>query len=476
MPGVVKAVLLIIFFLYAAAFSARVHTLEILIEDAYATSHELRAIEQELQKADAQVNEAMGMAFPTISTSVNFSHSIKQYNPFSQSSSSDPFSLVDTLGSYGISPYDTLGRGLYTLAGTLDHLFDALNSMAGDQRKNALSLSLNVTQSIYAQGKIGIGLRISKTYQSMLVCKYQESKLRIKGNVINAFYASLIARKNLEMHQQSLELLEKTHSISVLRLSLGSASELDTLSTRLYVESARADLFKAQSDLRLAHETLILQAGLTVSPQRFVLEGEIPDTPFDLTLSQAVARMHSRSYTINKLRGSTRIADEMVNMARSDFKPLVFAGASLSKIGQFVGFGDVDLGHNWHDDQKLYVGMSWTIFSGMQRSQKLRQAEMERSISYLQKQQMIDNLELAVKSAYEQVITNQNRMEAMRSVMALAQKGYELSARAYEVGQRSLIEMRNAELEVSRALSAYNAVQYAYLRAITELRVLMGDL
>ncbi|MFP4681352.1 MAG: TolC family protein [Chitinispirillaceae bacterium] len=455
---------------------SRVFELEKLLRDAYKTSNELRTIEKELQKAEAQVNEAMGTALPTVSTSVNYAYSISQYSPFSMPSSSEPVTLVDSLGAYGISPYDSLGRSMYMVAGAMDQMLQSLNSIAEDKRKNSLSLSLSINQPIYAQGKVGIGLKIAETHQSMLVCKYNEVKLRVKAKVITRYHATLIAKKNFEVARQNLNLLEKSHQISVTRFNVGNGSEFDTLSTQLYLQNAKADLYKAESDLRLAKEALVLAAGLSVSPENFQLEGEIPDMPFEMTLEQAIDNLHSNNYTVNQLKGSTELSDYMVRLAKSDFRPMIFAGASFGRVGRFTDFGDMNQGSNWSNDHKVFVGMNWTLFSGLQRTQKLRQAQMDRSITYINEQQIIENLELAVKNAYEQVMINRNRLEAIRSVMDLAEKSYGIAAKAYEVGQRPLIDMRNAELEMTRARTNYNAVLFAYLKAVVDLQVLTADL
>ncbi len=470
-----KLALLIVTVLFSASF-ARVFNLEELVQNAFKTSHELRVIEQELQKADAQVAEAMGTALPTISTSMNYSHSFAQYSPFSMPSSSEPVVLMDSLGSYGISPYDSLGRGMYMVAGAIDQMVQSLNSLAEDNRKNALQLSLSVSQPIYAQGKVGIGLDIAKTHQSVLMCKYNDAKLRVKAKVITGYHAALIAKKSLEVSRQNLALLEQSHAISLMRYNVGSGSELDTLSTQLYLQSAKADLYKAQSDLRMAKEALVLAAGFKVSPENFEVEGEIPDMPFEMTLEEAIDRLHKQSYTVNQLKGSAEFSDHMVRLAKSDFHPMVFAGASFGRVGRFAGVDDMNQGANWSDDHKVFVGMNWTLFSGLQRSQKLRQAQMDRSIAHVNRLQVTENLELAVKNAYEKVMINRNRLEAIRSVMDLAERSYTIAAKAYEVGQKPLVDMRNAELEMTRARTNYNAVLFNYLKAVVDLKVLTADL
>jgi outer membrane protein TolC len=94
----------------------------------------------------------------------------------------------------------------------------------------------------------------------------------------------------------------------------------------------------------------------------------------------------------------------------------------------------------------------------------------------LTKEQARDGLELATRSAYEQVVISIDRLSATQSVMVLAEKGYSIAKRAYEVGSKTFLDVQNAEFELNRAKIALNAAKFTFNTALVDLKLLMGDL
>ncbi len=452
---------------------AQTYDLETLVSSAFSNSHELRALEKEMLKADAQISEARGNAFPDITISANLAHSFNQFTPFSMPSG-EQVSLVDTMFLYGIDPQSNTGRGIYTLAGTVDHFLGSLGSLSS-MPDNSGSLSLTVNQALYAQGKVGIGVRIGSIYQSILRCRHREAQLKLRGEITTLFYASVIAQKAVGIRAQALELAQETHQLARVNFSVGSGSELDTLKSRLYLETAGVEYQQASSDLKLSYEVLMLHSGINRDVSQFSIAGTIPEINFDLTIQQATERMYKNNPMVNYISASSAIAQEMVSLARSDFRPLVYGGLSVSKIGQFDNFRGIGSRDNWFDDQKVYIGLSWNVFSGMQKMYKLNQAKYDMAVTEITETQALEGLELQLKMVYERLVTSRERLKSTESIVALAQRGYSVANRSFQVGQISLIELRNTELELNKARTAHNATLFAYHSALIELKVLMGE-
>ena len=96
-------------------------------------------------------------------------------------------------------------------------------------------------------------------------------------------------------------------------------------------------------------------------------------------------------------------------------------------------------------------------------------------VAEIRKTEALEGLELKLKTVYERVVTSRERLQSTESIVRLADKGYSVAYRSFQVGQSSLIELRNAELELNRARTAHNATLFAYHSALIELKVLMGE-
>jgi outer membrane protein len=461
------------------AFAAD-YTLDQLIDTALARSKQLASVKREIEKTEEQIREAYGSAMPKISASVNVSHAFAQYIPYDFGGGYDSATFVNNMmGSYDQASQDPrlsddersllLKLGPTITGVTINQLTGMLDM---NLPKNTTAFSLSLNQPIFAQGKVRVGLKIATAYMSTLRRKYDGEKRKIIGAVTGVYLGALMARKNVEIQQESVTLAQETHRLTVIRHAIGKATEFDTLSSRLRLENALIELDKAQSDCSMAYETLIVQCGLSEPASTFAVSGDLPVPPFDLTLDESLAKMHESNDQIAQLTGGEAVQNELVNFARTDYFPLVYAGGSLSRIGQFDDLNS----SRWGNDQKVFVGLSWEIFSGFTRRHKLRQKAADRDIFLLSKKQAIDGLELATRNAFEKVRVNRKRYLAMSSVITLAEKGYTIAKKSFEIGSGTQIDMQNAELELNKSRLACNALLLSYNTALIELKLLLGSL
>ena len=456
------------------------YTLDRLIDTALVRSKQLASVKREIDKTEAQIREAYGNAMPKISASVNISHAFAQYIPYDFGGSYDSATFVNNMtASYNQASQDPrlsddersllLKLGPSITGVTINQLTGMFDM---NLPKNTTAFSLSLNQPIFAQGKVRVGLKIAHSYLATLQCKYDGERRKIIGTVTGVYFGALMARKNVEIQRESVKLARETHRLTKIRYAIGKATEFDTLSSRLRLENALIELEKAQSDCSMAYETLIVQCGLSESTATFTVSGDLPTPEFNLSLDEALAKMHESNDQIAQLAGGEAVQNELVNLARTDYLPLVYAGGSLSRIGQF----DDPNSSRWGNDQKVFVGLSWELFSGFTRRHKLRQKAADRDMFLLTKKQAIEGLELATRNAYEKVRVNRKRYLAMSGVITLAEKGYTIAKKSFEIGSGTQIDMQNAEFELNKSRLAGNALLLGYNSALIELKLLLGSL
>ena len=159
-----------------------------------------------------------------------------------------------------------------------------------------------------------------------------------------------------------------------------------------------------------------------------------------------------------------------MKLARTDIYPMVYCGGSLGKIAQFNAGDRLE----WQDDRKIFVGMSLSLSGGRTHLHKVRQAQADlRSLMHTRKE-ALDGLELGLKNAYEQLETSRGRWRSTQALIALAQKGYEISKRAYEVGSITLLDLHKSELDLKTARLAFQAAQFDVHSTVVDIRTLIG--
>jgi len=454
---------LLLFILVFTAFS-RVYTLEELLVTAIHNSKELRSMELELKKADAHVLEITGKGLPQISASLNINHA----NDFFYI---DEKKLQKSLNS-NLQSSDIVDKHL------AESIISQSLSLAGEMMlmpDNAVTASLDVKQVIFAQGKVWLGKKVAKAYHRTLLCKYNFEKMKLKSAIMTSFYNAVLAQKNVDICSEAVILAEQTHRLAVITHLVGRASELDTLSSLFNLEKARIELQKAQSSLRMVYQAIMTQSGISEEVSDFSVDGEFEQTEFTISIDSVLVLVHRKNPDIIKLQGAEEIQDNLVRIARCEFYPSIYAGASVYGYGFFNDISDIsdpDLGK----EGRIYVGLSWDIFSGLSKIYKLKQAEAEREKFRLSRQKVIESLELQARNAYEQVLQSNINLLSTRSLIQLAEKRYLIARKAFEVGSKTILDVQNAEFELNSAKMSLNAAQFSFQSALISLKLLMGDI
>ena len=339
---------------------------------------------------------------------------------------------------------------------------------------NSLNFNVSINQPVYSQGKIGIGIKIARLYQRTLVCKYAEAKMRLRAEVTKSYYSALLSQSTEEIKIQAVKLAEETHKVTVVQTAVGKGSELDTLSSRIRLENARIDLSRSQSNKRVYYDNIITLTGLNENPANFSVQGDFPPAEFQLTIDDVIRQAHLSNTTITQLKGNEEIQGQLVKLARSDFLPRIYADASIEKIGQLGNMTDIANGSRYSDNQSVGLGLSWTLFDGLQTYQKLTQAKLDRENFILSEESIIDSLDLAARSQYEKVMNSLDEVKAMKGPLALAEKAYQIAKKSYELGSKTLLDVQNAELDLNTTRTDYSTSIFTFNTALVDLKVLMG--
>ena len=459
--------------------SGKVYTLDRLIEEALRNSVALRSVNKELEQAESGIQELYAGLFPRVSASVDFGHTFAYYLPFMLVSSRGseetggggstifPLSQNRTDGPTGSSGLLARSESPMQAAEPLENLITI--------PRNTAAASLSLQQPVFLQGKTISNFKIARARQRILLCKYEETRDRIKCETTKLYFRILLEQKRIEISKEHLRLAEEAHRLSTVNYSLGHARQLDTLNSLLQLEQARIDVRKAESGKRTAGESIITECGLTVASADFWVEGEYPEPVFYITADEAVVQLHQGNRRIIQFRGNEIIQNELVNLAKAEYLPVISCGATLGRIGRFSRLDRLD-DLSWGDDQKLFIRMSWTLFSGLARQHIVRQRIDDREIVLFGQQRAVDSLELVTRSLFERIMMEQDQLSAMQAIVTIAGKGHQLAKVAYKVGSGTLFDLQNARLELGRKNLAFNEALCSFHCSVTDFKFLIGML
>ncbi|MBN1575421.1 MAG: TolC family protein [Chitinispirillaceae bacterium] len=453
--------------LTAAVAWAKIFTLDELIEEAIKNSKELQRVHKEMEIAEVTIQEIFGSALPRITADVGIGHAFAQ---------SIPYLLVNDengMGRFGTTSTDRVPEGLARMqTGEQEPLLvEDLISLP----RNNLVAAVSLRQPLFSQGKTLINLRIARAKQSQLVCRYDEERDKVRCETIKMFYRVLLEQQRLEISKERLALADESHRLTRVNFSFGRARELDTLNSLLQLEQARIGSKQCESERRSACEAIIMQCGLARSPATFWVDGAFPEPVFFISLNEAIDQMHQGNHRIKQFRGDEKIQKGLVNLAKADLLPTLYGGGLAGRIGQFSNLDKTDA-VRWGDDQRLFIGLSWTLFYGLTHQNKIRRLIIERDLMLLDQQETVEALELATRTVFEQVTNAMERLTAIRTMIGIAEKSRAVARKAFEVGSGTPFELQQAEAELNRAKLSFNEVLYEFHRTLTDFKFLIGRL
>ncbi len=426
--------------------TAKVYSLGEIVGIAVKNSRSIKTIEQEMYKSEAEVQAVYGQSFPHVSLQMNLSHN---------------FSEVD----YDFAP---------TGNEFVDNLLKSISSRI-EPKQSSGQIGLTLDQPLFAQGKVYYGLKLAKKNRVILNCKLQEEKLRVRGIIVKQYFNALMHSRNYQIANESVIIAREAHRVVTTRQSVGTSSEFDTLSSRLHLKNAELALTKTEIERRNAYETLLTTSGITESLSSFGLVDSVPLREYTLDLDQTLELVKKDNLTLVQLSGYGEVFDYRIKLAMTDYLPGIFAGITLGRNGQLNGYSEFD-NIRWVDSRIVHAGLKWDIFSGTIRNQRLSQARIDRTIFDLNEKQVIDNMILSARNAYDFVTMSKEQLVLAGEAVMLAEKALSLAKISYDAGSKIYLDLQNAELELHKAKMSENNARYTYFTSVVDLQILTGTL
>lgn len=404
-------------------------------------------------KQKALNSQITGLAYPQISASAQVAHYLTL-----------PKVLFPSTGESSI--YEVLSReGVKDGNGNLiQPKFDFQVQEFSFVQPWSVSGGIGMNQLLF-QSEVFVGLLARNTLLEFAGNNITVAEDKVREQVEKAYYQVLIAQKQLGVLQQTLQRIQKLYSDQEQLYKNGFIEKLDLDKTTVTLNNTRSAETQLKNIIELGHAALKFSMGIDQN-EKIILADELNE---DLIKSQLPVD--------DKVDYSARSEYKLLQTAQKlgaiDVRRYKLGGIpTLAFFYQFQQQGQQNrdfssfTGKNWFWFNSNLIGLSMnvTLFDGMQRKNKMLQAqyELEKTKNKtVQFQQAVD-LEFSVaKINLRNAILN---MDAQKKNMELAEKVFLTARKKYEQGLGSTFEVLLSDTEWQRAQgsyfeSLYNAVQ-----------------
>lgn len=424
-------------------------------------SEQIAVAKLEQKKRMSVLEERKGDFLPVMKATSNYT-----WNPTAPSMISSPegFSLQQMYESSG--GYNT---EVSKFAGLLDGVVTGVNS--SDNAQHTLALGLEVTQTIWAQGRVRKAYEIARLEGRAAICDWQEAQMSVKAEATRLFYQALLAISFVEIAEKRLARSQERHTKSTELFAMNMNSRLDTLNSFVAVSNAEISLLNSKNSLTSVKKRMVSMAHMDLPLDSLSFAGELKpmkyDVPYDLMEEQTL----TENKILTKLSSIKEISELSVEIAKGAYYPIIYSGVSIGGVSRFGKSAEFDL----QGDRKLFLGAEVELYSFNRRIARIRQAEYDMRIARKRFDEQEREILLLLDNAYTRYKELKEGLETYELSLKSAEVAMEISQQRFAQGQMSALEMESQEDLLLQ--SEYNLASaiFAHNSALIDLRLIIAD-
>lgn len=396
-------------------------TLEQALAIAYQNAFPVKTALSQLEKTRQQVNEARGHLGPQV-----------------------------TLGAT-----DTLyAPGLQTFGPT------------SPAETSAKAGTATIALPVDISGNIGLALRAARAAVAAQEDNVEAAKLNLRRDVRKAYYNVLQAEEVVRVDQQALASAQQRLKDTEAQFRAGTAARVDVLRAEVQVSSAEIDLSTAKRNVNLAKQSFNntlarpIETPFEPAPVTALPTVQASDTDLNNVAQKARPDLQGLKENAYVLALATKIQE-------GGLKPSLNFSATLqhnvdpssgSRVSQTVGV----------------IAISWPVFdSGITRA-KVKEARQDEVQTQIAIQQLGLGISLEVRTALTNLRTAAERLKLAEQQVTVAEEAFRLSNVRRDAGEGILVEVIDAQTDLTRARQALVSARYDYLAAYADLQRAVG--
>ena len=347
-----------------------------------------------------------------------------------------------------------------------------------EAREDEWGISLNLRQALYKGGGIKAALKAQELTRASARLFLESTIMDAMLEVSTRYYNTLLARDQIKVEEQNIELLEEALEDARNRLKAGSVSDFEVLRAEVLLANAKPALIQRRSAFRVAIDQLRQSIGysnyrrdpdnLQKAPE---FQGELIYRPatFELENSLQVA-LDNRS-ELRRLQIIEEARDAGLEIARADYRPQVdLVGSYGKRRGNFSSSFD-DSPEGW----SVGVVASWDIFDGAARKGRVRQARSRLQQSKIESDSLRLAIEVQVRQAISELQEAEELVNAAKKAVEQAEEALRLADSRYEAGAINQLDVLEARVALTESRTNRLEANYRHIIAVEDLRRARGE-
>ena len=310
-------------------------------------------------------------------------------------------------------------------------------------------------------------LKLSALDVELAVEQARSSKVSLVSQVKQAFYGVLLAKESLAVVNQVYENAQANFEKTMQRYNVGKASELEKLRAQVNVMNTEPNVSSAENAVLLAAWQLKAVMGLNLE-QEVEAVGDLKDYTQQLLTPYVSEDDISNNSSLLQLDIQDRMLESNIRMQKRQYLPSLAASINYN----YSAMGDESL--RWFPSSTAAVSLNIPVFDGFQKHYAIKQSKINKDMLSMQREDAERQIRIAIRNYNDRIALCVKNYTAANATVEIAQKSYEISAKMYEVGKATLVELNDAQLALQQAQLTQAQAIYEFMVAKASLDELIG--
>ena len=336
--------------------------------------------------------------------------------------------------------------------------------------KDAYTSQFVVSQPIFQGGAILGGIRGAKAKSNIMDLSFLKEKRDTRLKTIQIFSNITKFQKDLEALETSRKSLEIRYNEQKNKLEMRLIIKADLLKTEVALLEVESSIIQVKNAITVEMKKLRIETGISSNEDIEIVDFTVPrnlSKSIDIDTDMEIAKNDSLAALIAKNNVEYAKAERMV--AVSD---------NLPKVNAFVQYGGryernniEDTFHN--EEWRGGVSLTWEFFNFGSGIDEFRAANEGVKIEELNNNLTKDDIEIAITTAYSEVLRFEKLRAAMKSSVEASEKNFEMDTERYKAGLISTQDFLNSEAQYRNSKVKYNKAESDYLLSFEKYRSLL---
>lgn len=302
-------------------------------------------------------------------------------------------------------------------------------------------------------------LKITADNVELSVEKARSSRLSLVEQVRKAYYAVLLAKDVYNVYKEDYDKAVTNCENVRAKYENGTVAQYDLIRAQVAVENAAPNVYDSRNAIVLAKWKLKALIGMDLE-RPIDCVGSLMDYKDELNRVSDYSNASLENNTdLKQLEIQGTIAQRTIESKIAKYYPTLSASINYQWLAQEDNLKLSQ--YKWFPLSTGSITLSIPIFSGGKRYHDIKQARVAKSQLDLQRESKERDLKVQVMQILSTMETSSEQYVAATAAVGGAEKGYEISAKRYEVGSGTQLELTDAQVallqsKLNQAQSVYN--------------------